>query len=231
MRKYKNSLPVLFDELWSGTFTQVEKPRFDVLDLIAKEIKEESILGDIVECGIWRGGCIIYLSYLFPDRIIWGLDSFQGFQKLEEAKFKYSKTERHVHDFDSKNQGSVRGGYPIAISLKDVISNLDKFGINLEDGVHLVDGFVKQTTDPSVCKIKDIALLRIDVDSYSATLETLVNLYDKVVSGGYIVFDDIPLYECQDAIAEFKKIRKINFELIGDSKQSGYSGGCYLKKK
>jgi len=228
MRKFEGDL---FQQLWNGIYTQVEKPRFDILDKIAEEIKTENIPGDIVECGIWRGGVVIYMSYLFPDKTIWGLDSFDGFQNIVDAKFKYDGHERHVHDFDVHNPGTVRGGYSIKINEEHVKENLTTFGLGDDQNIRLIKGFVRDTTDPANCPIKDIALLRIDVDAYSATLETLVNLYDKVVSGGYIVFDDIPLHECQDAVRDFKKIKGIEFELIGDSQQSGYYGGCYLKKQ
>ena len=228
MRKFEGDL---FQELWDGTYTQVERPRFEILKKIAEEISIEKIEGDIVECGIWRGGVVIYMSYLFPEKTIWGLDSFDGFQNIEDAVFKYDGHERHTHDFDAHNPMSVRGGYSIKIDEEHVKQNIRTFGLEPDKDIKLIKGFVRDTTNPQNCPIEKIALLRIDVDAYSATLETLTNLYDKVVPGGYIVFDDIPLYECQDAIKEFKKMREIEFELIGDSQQSGYYGGCYLKKQ
>lgn len=232
MRKYTKDMKTLFNELWQGVYTQVEEPRFDVLDQISKDIYHKNLAGDIVECGIWRGGVIIYLSYLFPDKKIWGLDSFEGFQKLEDAQYEYSGIERHVASFDElyNSNGQVCRGYPLAISIDHVIDNLKVFGLSEADNISLLKGFVKDTTNPINCPIDKIALLRVDVDGYSPTLEVLINLYDKVVDGGYIVFDDIPLYECQDAIKDFQKIKNINIELIGDSKQSGYHGGCYFIK-
>jgi O-methyltransferase len=233
MRIYKNDMKTLFNELWNGVYTQVEEPRFDILDQIAKEIYDKKLDGDIVECGVWRGGVLVYLSYLFHDKKIWGLDSFEGFQKLEDAQYQYDGIERHVYSFDElhNSNGQICRGYPLSISIEEVKNNLKSFGLSESDGINLLKGFVRDTTNSMNCPIDKISLLRVDVDGYSPTLEVLMNLYDKVVIGGYIVFDDIPLYECQDAIRDFQKIRNINIELIGDSKQSDYFGGNYFIKE
>jgi hypothetical protein len=102
-------------------------------------------------------------------------------------------------------------------------------------------GFVKDTLPTS--GIEKIALLRIDVDAYSATLETLEELYDKVQPGGYIVFDDSCLYETLDAIKVFFKQRNlpkfINHPVTGQpldinkkhtDDNSGLPAGCYIIK-
>ena len=98
--------------------------------------------------------------------------------------------------------------------------------------------------NPETCEIKQISLLRIDVDAYSATLEVLDALYDKVQTGGYIIFDDSSLEESLDAIRYFFDLRKIPFFLyhpITNEKidisakqpqeyESGVQSACYLVK-
>ena len=92
--------------------------------------------------------------------------------------------------------------------------------------------------------IKKISLLRIDVDAYSATLEVLDELYDKVVPGGYIIFDDTCLHESLNAIKTFFKKRNIHPHLIDPSNDkvlpltfefisndSEYPTGCYIVKQ
>ena len=49
-----------------------EKHKIDLLD------------GDIVECGVWRGGMSLFLTKLFPNKKIWLADSYDGFQDIEK---------------------------------------------------------------------------------------------------------------------------------------------------
>ena len=192
------------------------------------------IKGDIVECGAWRGGFSIFLSHLFYDKNIWVCDSFEGFQPLENAKHQYNK-ERHTPYFTHNTVG------PLAISLEEVQSHFKTYGLGEETRIKFLKGFVKDSLPNS--GIEKIALLRIDVDAYSATLETLEELYDKVQPGGYIIFDDSCLYETLDAIKVFFKQRNlleiINHPVTGESldinqrhtnDDSGLPAGCYIIK-
>jgi hypothetical protein len=194
-----------------------------------------NIEGDIVECGVWRGGFSIFLSYIFQDKNIWVCDSFQGFQPLETAKHQYNK-ERHVPQFTHNAVG------PLGISLEEVQSHFKLYGLGDEKRIKFLKGFVKDTLPTS--GIEKIALLRIDVDAYSATLETLEELYDKVQPGGYIIFDDSCLYETLDAIKAFFKQRNLpefithpvtdqplNINIRHINNDSGLPAGCYIIKK
>lgn len=192
------------------------------------------IEGDIVECGCWRGGYSIFLSHAFQDKNIWVCDSFEGFQPLETAKHQYNK-ERHTPFYTHNSVG------PLAISLEEVQSHFITYGLGEQERIKFLKGFVKDTLPNS--GIKKIALLRIDVDAYSATLETLEELYNKVQPGGYILFDDSNLYETLDAIKTFFKQQDLpnyilhpttNEKLDLDKKytqdDSGFPACCYIIK-
>lgn len=186
--------------------------------------------GDIVECGVWKGGFSIFLADTFKEKNIWVADSFEGFQPLSESKYEY-ENDRHNPGYSST----------IKVSLEEVQSNFKRY--NLEgDRIKFLKGFVKDTLPTS--GIQKIALLRVDVDAYSATLEVLDELYDKVVSGGYIIFDDACLYESLNAIRTFFKKRNIDPYLIDPfndqvlpltleftSDDSEYPTGCYIIKQ
>jgi len=130
---------------------------------------------------------------------------------------------------------------PLAISLEEVQSHFKMYGLEDQNRIKFVKGFVKDSLPTS--GIEKIALLRIDVDAYSATLETLEELYDKVQFGGHIIFDDSNLYETLDAIKAFFKQRnlpeylfhpvtneKLNLYQIYTNDNSGFPAGCYLIK-
>lgn len=194
--------------------------------------KINNIEGDIVECGVWRGGFSIFLSHAFSDRNIWVCDSFEGFQPVETAKHQYDK-ERHVPSYTMTPVG------PLAISLEEVQSHFNDYGLGDQERIKFLKGFVKDSLPNS--GIEKIALLRIDVDAYSATLETLEELYDKVQPGGYIIFDDSCLYEAIDAIKTFTTQRNLPkyiyhpvtnepLDLYQYDSNFGYPPGCYIIK-
>lgn len=195
----------------------------------------DKIDGDIVECGCWRGGFSIFLSHVFVDKNIWACDSFKGFQPLNNAKYKYDGEvfTPEVYSIDI-------GAFPI--SLTSVQNNFTKYGLSTQDGrIKFVEGFVKDSLPTS--GINKISLLRIDVDAFSATLEVLDELYDKVQPGGYIIFDDSCLYESLDAIKSFFKKRnleeyilhpatgeKLDLNKTYTNDNSGFPSGCYCIK-
>jgi O-methyltransferase len=171
---------------------------------------------------------------VFQEKNIWVCDSYEGFQPLETAKHHYSK-ERHTPNYTHNSIG------PLGISLEEVQSHFKTYHLGDETRIKFLKGFVKDTLPTS--GIEKISLLRIDVDAYSATLETLEELYDKVQPGGYIVFDDSCLYETLDAIRTFFKQRNIpefifhpvtdqplDINVRHNTGDSGLPAGCYVIK-
>jgi O-methyltransferase len=199
IERNKVNLNEVYKEIVEKKLTMVTRERYDTIDILSKVIHGEGIEGDIVECGVWRGGMSIYMAYAFPEKKCWVCDSFQGFERLEQSKYdpRGIVEERHFN------------GIWIALE-QEVRQSFREMGLDETKGVEFLPGWVNETTDPSSCPIEKIALLRIDVDAYSATLVVLENLFDKVVPGGFIIFDDSGLYETQAAIKEFERKRGIN---------------------
>ena len=222
----------LIQDLIDNKITMVRPDEFKTIFKHYENISK--VEGDVVECGVWRGGFSIFLSYIFQDKNIWVCDSYEGFQPLETAKHQYNK-ERHTPQYTHNAVG------PLGISLEEVQSHFKTYGLENQDRIKFVKGFVKDSLPNS--GIEKVALLRIDVDAYSATLETLEELYDKVQPGGYIIFDDSCLYETLDAIKTFFKQRNLpefinhpvtdqplNINLRHTNDDSGLPAGCYIIK-
>lgn len=222
----------LIEKLISNGVTMVDKGRFETI--VRNKSLLDNVEGDVIECGVWRGGMSIFLSTLFEERKIWVCDSFEGFQPLETAKYQYDD-EVHTPSYDSM----------IKVSLEEVQSNFERFGFpKSEKRIQYLKGWVKDTLKND--EIQKIALLRVDVDSYSATKEILDLLYSKVSTGGLIVFDDSCLIQTVDAFCDFFEENNIEFELrhpINDNiitdlrinpnhRNQGYLPcGCYIIKK
>jgi hypothetical protein len=167
----------------------------------------------------------IFLSKLFSNKKIWVCDSYEGCQDPKEGLYFYP------------NETHSKGQY--SCGLEDVKNNFIKYGDYDKDKVLFLKGYVKDTLNPNVCDIKNISLLRIDVDSYSATLEVLDFLYDKVVEGGYIIFDDTCLNETHEAIKTFINKRNIKNNFVLDPLDNKLNivetpnlpCGCYIVKQ
>jgi hypothetical protein len=224
----------LVNSLIENKITMVLPFEFDMVLNHSEKIKQ--IDGDVVECGVWRGGFSIFMAHLFENKNIWVCDSYEGFQPLEEAKFKYDGEERHNSDFTMTHLG------PIGISLEEVQGHFKTYGLENQDRIKYLKGFVKDSLPTS--GIEKISLLRVDVDGYSPTLEVLEELYDKVQPGGYIIFDDMCLYESKDAVYNFFLKRNLPLEVIDPitdkvvdlnipyaGSNSGFVCGSYIIKK
>jgi hypothetical protein len=189
----------LIRDLINNNHTMVQEEHF--LTVLRNSEKIQSLEGDVVECGCWRGGFSIFLNRLFPEKHTWAVDSFEGFQPLHEATYIFNE-ERH-------NDGLFK----LQMTL-DPDSVRKTFSAYECENYTIIKGFVKDALKPEKFPVEKIALLRIDVDSYSATRETLDLLYSKVVKGGYIIFDDSELWESNKAVTDFFTEKGIEFQFM-----------------
>jgi len=138
--------------------------------------------GHIVECGVFKGASLIrfctfreILESPYSRKVI-GFDAFGKFpiqaDTIDQAFVKRFE--------DSSGEGISTS------ELKKVFSQ--KGFCNYE----LVQGDVADTIPEYITNHPElkIALLHIDVDVYKPSVAILEHLYDRVVSGGLIVFDD-----------------------------------------
>jgi O-methyltransferase len=140
--------------------------------------KLNGIAGDIVECGVSIGhGALLFLllsEYLGVDRMYFGFDSFAGFPDPVE---KDEITPITGRDFWASPPEAVLR------VLRDGRIPEDK----IRNRVRLVKGMFNETLPRYQGKI---ALLHLDCDLYESYKTSLENLYDKVVPGGIIMFDE-----------------------------------------
>ena len=170
-----------------------------------RTVIEESIPGDCVETGVWRGGGSIMMkaalkAYGDERRNIWCADSFEG---LPAPDNRYSQ-----------DDGADWHTYPeLSVSLEQVQANFRKYDL-LDDRIHFLKGWFKDTLPTA--PIDQIAILRLDGDMYASTMDALNPLYDRVSSGGFIIVDDYGLIQdaCKEAINDFRAARSITDQII-----------------
>lgn len=159
------------------------------------------VAGDLVETGVWRGGTCIYMravlkAFNITDRKIWVADSFAGLPPPDAARY------------PDQDQGDIHYTYDeLAVSLETVQENFRKYDL-LDGQVEFLKGWFKDTLPAA--PIGHIAILRLDGDMYSSTMDALQALGHKVSPGGFIIVDDFGAVEgCRNAVADYRKEKGI----------------------
>ena len=192
-------------------YTMIGLQRLDNVQYAIETSIKEGIQGDIVECGVWRGGCAIFMRAILKmngitDRTIWLADSFEGMPKPKPWLFGADKG----YDLSYSKY--------LAVSLEGVKQNFALFDL-LDDQVKFIKGWFKDALP--VAPIKRIAVLRADGDLYESTVQILDSLYDKVSPGGFVIIDDYGAWPpCRKAVEDFRRKRNIQ----GPLEQIDWSG-------
>ena len=163
-------------------------------------VDREDIEGDIVECGVWKGGHIILARLMSPSRSCWLFDTFSGMTKPGDhdlhrsGKPALKKYQSHVE----------QNGKPwAAVSVHEVRDNLKKEGAYDPERIRFVIGDVCQTLQQQDLPDK-ISVLRLDTDWYESTKAELEILYPRLVSGGVLIVDDYGHWQgCKKAVDEY----------------------------
>ena len=158
--------------------------------------------GDIVECGLFKGNSFFRFAH-FRDllesknsRKIIGFDIFGVFPRTE-----YEDDKKYLDDF-------ISGAGESSITLLE-IEKIMKYK-DLKN-YEFVKGDINITI-PKYCKEnthQKISLLHIDTDVYEPAVTILENMYERVVSGGVIIFDDYGTFPGETkAVDDFFKDKK-----------------------
>jgi len=199
-RHYDDEARAVIRAVRPWTMTSPEK--LFALVVAVRYVVDRAIPGDIVECGVWRGG------------------SMQAIARLLAAR---GVTDRELHLFDTfegmppPTEDDVRRGGPPAAELLATrpktanvwaIADLEdvKAGMAQVDyppeRIHYHPGLVEETIPAGAPE--QIALLRLDTDWYASTKHELDHLYDRVPSGGVVIIDDYDYWDgSRKAVDEF----------------------------
>lgn len=188
---------------------------------IINYININNIKGDIVECGVWKGGNLFLAKKLSKkSKLIYGYDTFNGHIKKQFKKEKslifninadiFYKLTKLKNFFFKKNWNYA--------NLNEVKKNLKIFNSKKKSNIKLIQGDIKKTFKNKINLPKKIALLRLDTDWYEPTLISLKKLYPLVSKGGVIIIDDYGSWSgCKKAVDFYFKNKKFNFFSIDHS--------------
>jgi O-methyltransferase len=190
-------------------FTMVGHRRLDNVQACIEDVLRNNVEGDFIETGAWRGGMTIFMRAMLKDhritnRIVWVADSFEGLPA--------PKTKGDGWDLSEVQM--------LKVSIEQVKENFMKFDL-LDDQVKFLKGWFCDTLPTA--PIQKLAILRLDGDMYSSTMDALTSLYPKVSKGGYVIIDDYYSWpSCRQAVTDYLALHGLQPNIIAVDEDAAY---------
>jgi hypothetical protein len=166
----------------AGPYTIQDASRRMNIFLILKFFLPNIPPGDIVEFGSFRGGSAIFMAKVCAElgysTQVWGLDTFAGMPATDRRVDAHSAGDFSQTSLDDLKDYTARSG----------LGNL-----------HWVKGLFEETANGVLARSARVALAHIDCDIHSAVAYSYECVKDRMVDGGYIVFDDATVASCLGA--------------------------------
>jgi len=174
-------------------FTMMGVRRLANLHKAVGLVTAEGIPGDIVECGVARGGSSALLGMALErtgqtDRRLWLLDSFEGMPEPSvERDADYEEARKYV--------GTCRGDEA------EVVDLVRRLAPRIE-AVTVVGRY--EETLPTATLPPSVAVLHVDCDWYDPVKLVLNTFWSRVSPGGVVQIDDYFGWKgCRRAVDEF----------------------------
>jgi hypothetical protein len=170
-------------------FTMTSIERMYALYAAIKHLVRFDVPGDVVECGVWRGGSSMLAALTLDavgdrQRSIHLYDTFAGMSE-PEGRDRSTYGESAVTTWEDHRAGAINEW---AYSpLEEVRRNMLSTGFPAER-LRFVQGKVEDTIPGTVPE--RISLLRLDTDWFSSTYHELQHLYPLLSPGGVLILDD-----------------------------------------
>ncbi|MGO9158917.1 TylF/MycF/NovP-related O-methyltransferase [Mycobacterium sp.] len=185
--------------------TMIGMQRLTSLQHCVETVLAEDIPGDLIECGVWRGGACILMravlaAYGDSTRCMWLADSFEGVPRSDPANYAADKGIR----------AELAAGI-LGVPEAEVRANFERYGL-LDDRVRFLPGWFKDTLHDA--PIDRLAVLRLDGDLYESTIQALDALYPRLSPGGFCIIDDYQAVKaCEQAVTDYRAKHGISAEI------------------
>jgi O-methyltransferase len=171
-------------------FTMLPMDRLASVYHAVHYIISNEIPGDVVECGVWKGGCAMLmakalLSLKEKQKCLWLYDTFAGMTEPGEDDINLTTQKRAIEQYKA-SQKDEHNEWCYS-PLHEVRTNMESTGFPAER-VHFIQGEVESTI-PLYCP-RLISLLRLDTDWYKSTHHELMHMFPLLGKGGVLIVDD-----------------------------------------
>lgn len=172
-------------------YTMIQEDLFVAnLDLASRYL---NVSGDIVECGVWRGGMVAAIAEIAgPSKAFHLFDSFEGLPKATEidgeAALAWQKDTTSKEYYDNCSA--------------DVSFAVEAMKLSGHNNHKIYQGWFENTL-PKYSG-GPISILRLDGDWYESVRDCLDALFPKVSMGGLIIVDDYYAWDgCARAVHDY----------------------------
>jgi len=185
-------VPADFVEIYNKvcTYTMTSPERIVSLCEAAKYVQENKIKGDVVECGVWKGGSMMAVAETFlnsgdTSKNLYLFDTFEGMPPPTENDVDIAGvTAESLLDSEDK---AVEESVWCRATLDVVKDALASTGYP-DEKLQFVKGMVEETIPQFIPE--KIALLRLDTDWYESTKHEMEHLFPRLSKGGVLIIDD-----------------------------------------
>jgi O-methyltransferase len=176
-------------------YTMTSPERIFALIQAVRYVVRNQIAGDIVECGVWRGGSIMAVALTLlklnqSHKDIHLFDTFAGNVRPGHLDVSFDGTPA-VEEFE-RNRITDDSSHWSYASLDEVKAAVYSTGYN-QERIHFIEGRVEDTIPDQAPPA--ISLLRLDTDWYESTRHELMHLFPRLSRGGVLIIDDYGHYQ------------------------------------
>jgi O-methyltransferase len=184
-------------------YTMTSNEKLYALVTAVRYVVDAGIEGDLVECGVWRGGSMhavarTLLAKGVTDRDLHLFDTFSGMTEPTERDVSLHVGKSASELLETSDRTSHTWAVASREDVEEGLATLDY----PQERFHLVEGPVEETIPGGAPQ--RIALLRLDTDWYESTRHELEHLYPRLSPGGVLIIDDYGHWQgARRAVDEF----------------------------
>jgi hypothetical protein len=201
----------IFAKVTNHTMTSAERI-YSLIEAV-KYVERNNIPGDIVECGVWKGGSMMAVAETLKSlksttRALYLYDTYEGMSEPTE----HDKTWYGQSAFSLLTNSDKEKNLVWAYSALDTVKKgMASTGYPL-DKINYVKGKVEDTIPATMPN--NIALLRLDTDWYESTAHELFHLFPLLKKGGVLILDDYGHWQgARKAVDEYLEQNQIQILL------------------